>query len=926
MEKQPLEIAEYVSLAGSALGTLVAVASKQVAFAAAPLTAALVLNLVNRRRLQQQTQDSITGALTQSNQVAHFLQQQVQALPSINSQLDTLNQQFNSRPEIQAIAQLNTASAQLTEQLDALTLRLNNLQTQKEEVEFTEVEQAIANIHDQLHTLTLRLDNLQTPQAVELTEVEQAIASIHDQLHALTLRLDKLPTPQEVNLTGVEQAIAQINTQVDALNQEFKARPETQAITELTEQLSALTLYLDNLQTPQEVNLTGVEQAIAQINTHLDALNQEFNARPERQAIKQLERAFAQSTEQLSAITLRLDHLPSSKEVDLTEVEQAIAQINTQLEALNQQSETQAIAQLTEQFNAITSRLENAPTPTEVDLSGVEQAIAQINTQLDALNQQFNTRPETQAIAQLTQQLNAMSLRVENAPTPTEVDLSGVEQAIAQLNTQLDALNQQFNTRPETQAIAQLTQQLNAMSLRVENAPTPTEVDLSEVEQAIAQINSQLDALNQQFNTRPETQALAQIAEQLNAITSRLENAPTPAEVDLSGVEQAIVHLYTQFDALKQQFNTRPETQAIAQLTEQLNAMSLRVENAQTPAEVDLSGVEQAIVHLYTQFDALTVRLDNLPAPTTPEEGAFTDFNVPLDALTPSLDSLPIPSDVGFSGGEAVVADIHIPQDAIGLRPDHSPTPTEVEPSGGELQISGINPQLDALIQQFNARPETQGIKQLQRAIAQLIEQLSAITFRLANLPVPQEINLSGVKQAIADISNQLSALNQQFKARPETQAIEQLEGAIIDLVEVDPGDDEKEIANFNFQLDAMALCFESLPPPPEVDLSGVEQAIAHINLELDALSVGLGENLPTSSAVGLSEEELAIADINGHFDALLEHFNNRPKTQAIEPLETAIAQLRKQLDAVAFCLDNLPTSSEFDFGDEEVSIADLQW
>jgi hypothetical protein len=123
-----------------------------------------------------------------------------------------------------------------------------------------------------------------------------------------------------------------------------------------------------------------------------------------------------------------------------------------------------------------------------------------------------------------------------------------------------------------------------------------------------------------------------------------------------------------------------------------------------------------------------------------------------------------------------------------------------------------------------------------------------------------------------------------------------------------------------------MALCFESLPPPPEVDLSGVEQAIAHINLELDALSVGLGENLPTSSAVGLSEEELAIADINGHFDALLEHFNNRPKTQAIEPLETAIAQLRKQLDAVAFCLDNLPTSSEFDFGDEEVSIADLQW
>jgi chromosome segregation ATPase len=272
MEKQPLlEIAEYVSLAGSVLGTVAAVASQQVVYAAAPLTVALSLNLINRRRFPQQIQQDTIGALTETHQVIQSLHQQVQALPSINSKLNALSQEFTARPETQTIEQLETAIAQLTQQWEALTLRLDNL-----------------------------------------------------------------PTASEVNLTGQEQLFADINAQLDALR-----------------------LRLENLPTTSEIDLTGVVEAIA---GQLDALNQQFNARPETQAIEQLETAIAQLAQQQQSVALRLENLPTPLEVDLTGQEQLFADINAQLDALR-------------------LRLENLPTASEVDLSGVEQAIASRNGQ-----------------------------------------------------------------------------------------------------------------------------------------------------------------------------------------------------------------------------------------------------------------------------------------------------------------------------------------------------------------------------------------------------------------------------------------------------------------------------------------------------------------------------------------------------------------
>ncbi|HEY9633593.1 MAG TPA: hypothetical protein V6D14_09320, partial [Coleofasciculaceae cyanobacterium] len=533
-------------------------------------------------------------------------------------------------------------------------------------------------------------------------------------------------------------------------------------------------------------------------------------------------------------------------------------------------------------------------------------------------NQQFHQRPETQTlqeleqvIPQLQEQLNALTLPRDNVSTPQEVDLTGVEQAIEHIAGQLDNLNQQFHQRPETQtlqqleqAIPQLQEQLNVVTLRLDNVSTPQEVDLSGIELAIEHIAGKLDNLNQEFHQRPETQTLQQLEqvipqlqEQLNALSLPRDNVSTPQEVDLSGIELAIEHIAGKLDNLNQEFHQRPEITAleqiesvIPQLREQLNAVTLRLDNLSTPQTVDLSSAQQLLTDIFVQPDALTVAPDSLLTPTEVE---------------PSQE-------------EQAIAQITIEPDALTVAPDHQiatlepdlPDLTDEDPATAE-----IKGHLNTLNKKFNAQPTTQAIKHLERALSYLKEQLNAIAVDLANLHASNGVNLTQIEQAIPDIYSQLDALNQQFKARPETQAIEQL---------------DTTIAQVRVQLKALALQIHNSPNPSKDELKEREKAITDVNFQIDAVAFCL-ENIPAPIEFDLSGVEQAITQVNSQLKGFHPQSNSQPETQVIQQLEQAIEQLKKQLNDVALFLENLPSSldfDDFDFsgGGEDSSISDYQW
>jgi predicted transcriptional regulator len=76
-----LKLAEYASVAGSALGTLAAVFSGQIIYAAAPLTVALSLNLVNRQRFEEQIRENAKSAIADVHTVVESIHREVHGLP-----------------------------------------------------------------------------------------------------------------------------------------------------------------------------------------------------------------------------------------------------------------------------------------------------------------------------------------------------------------------------------------------------------------------------------------------------------------------------------------------------------------------------------------------------------------------------------------------------------------------------------------------------------------------------------------------------------------------------------------------------------------------------------------------------------------------------------------------------------------------------
>lgn len=200
-----LEIAEYASLASFVAGSIAALASQQVIYAAVPLILALSLNLVNRHREGQQTRQYISSTVANVHQVVQSLHQQVQALPSepidlspitqslseLTQKTETLTRQFNARPETRAIAQVQ---AELQTKIDQLSQQMHDLPAPFDpsalEQRLTELEKKNHSINSSdVSSLVSAVESLQSDSSL----TNEALARLSSRLSALALWLDSLP-------------------------------------------------------------------------------------------------------------------------------------------------------------------------------------------------------------------------------------------------------------------------------------------------------------------------------------------------------------------------------------------------------------------------------------------------------------------------------------------------------------------------------------------------------------------------------------------------------------------------------------------------------------------------------------------------------------------------------------------------------------
>jgi Tfp pilus assembly protein PilF/archaellum component FlaC len=201
-------------LVGSGVGTVATAASQQALYAVAPLSALLVLNLFNHRRLEQAAQETTETAVSQLDHKVSTtlttLQQQIQALPSplhlatlrkdlqtknqeafndLFQQLQRLQQEFGQsdwRSVSQSVVQVQEQYAALTDSVAGVRESLSRLgsfnQLEGMESEVSHLKQELAAVQSHL-------------QAIGGDQKPNNYRLLQDQITHLNRRLNKLPAP-----------------------------------------------------------------------------------------------------------------------------------------------------------------------------------------------------------------------------------------------------------------------------------------------------------------------------------------------------------------------------------------------------------------------------------------------------------------------------------------------------------------------------------------------------------------------------------------------------------------------------------------------------------------------------------------------------------------------------------------------------------
>ncbi|MBD1939203.1 hypothetical protein [Microcoleus sp. FACHB-68] len=216
-----LELAEYASVAGSAVGTLAAAVSQQFVFAAAPLTLAVSLNLLNRSRMAQQPrlpEPAAINSLTSSfddlfpfsqppelfdspgiqDEIAHLRQSLTQLGETTAAAMVEVRQQLAQMRQSVSHSESNDLNPiyQALSQLQAVTERLENQAFQEDDWERLNVrlllmQEAIAD----LKNTTIQIQERENEPS-DFNDIEAVIAQIHaawqTQIDELIGRLEQL--------------------------------------------------------------------------------------------------------------------------------------------------------------------------------------------------------------------------------------------------------------------------------------------------------------------------------------------------------------------------------------------------------------------------------------------------------------------------------------------------------------------------------------------------------------------------------------------------------------------------------------------------------------------------------------------------------------------------------------------------------------
>lgn len=201
-----LEIAEYLSVAAAIVGLIAATIFAQSIYAALPIVLSLLLNLINRNRLERQTRVTATSTIDRLNQHRASVEQLIEQLKATITSLAATN------PTIEN----DSKNVEIGENLQSIVSAIKHLR-QRENI----LEQTIKLVQAELE-----ITSKQFKQRPELEQIESLTAVILDlqqfinqlpQWGSLQQRqLIELQEKVDTALANLSKEIGNIPNQVEA--------------------------------------------------------------------------------------------------------------------------------------------------------------------------------------------------------------------------------------------------------------------------------------------------------------------------------------------------------------------------------------------------------------------------------------------------------------------------------------------------------------------------------------------------------------------------------------------------------------------------------------------------------------------------------------------------------------------------------------
>ena len=279
------------------MGTVVAIAGQHIAYATAPLSLAIVLNLTNRQRLVWQHQqehlllkayithcyDDLSGQFPSqlSSSDIHFAEIHTDLNPDVN--LSEIQEQINYIQDALNILENKSASLatkvyqNLSVEIDVIRQEITNI---SEPFDITNLENEIESLYAQIATFAN----------------ENVIDSNHyDKFHYEFKRLERKHEEVIVpciklllkDVRELKEAHLRTSMKLDTLTQQFISRPELAQVSKVKRVVSQLRESVSQIQ--QTEIISELLNSISQLKLELEVLSNKFNYRPETQQLHQLE-------------------------------------------------------------------------------------------------------------------------------------------------------------------------------------------------------------------------------------------------------------------------------------------------------------------------------------------------------------------------------------------------------------------------------------------------------------------------------------------------------------------------------------------------------------------------------------------------------------------------------------------------------------